>query len=130
VRRVAALVGRRAGGPTSGPGARPRSRDNGAAAARNSGFDRATGDIIVCCDDDVWPSRTVLERLLTHYRMARRSRRWPGHRELSAARSSARRLYRAVFCLGPFRDERQPVYWYWQRYPAPAASRYGCSPAP
>jgi GT2 family glycosyltransferase len=34
--------------------------------------------------------------------------------------SLPRRLYRAMFCLGPFRDERQPVYWFWRQYPRPA----------
>src|SRR6266850_510174 len=43
---------------------------NGAAAARNAGFDRASGDIVVCCDDDVLAEPSVLERLLAHYRLA------------------------------------------------------------
>ena len=120
VRRIAALV---AAAPAPRRPALVHVLDrsiNGAAAARNAGFDRATGDIIVCCDDDVLAEPTVLERLLAHYRVAP---------EIAALApvivnypppSRLRRLYRAVFCLGPFRDERQPVYWYWQRYPAPA----------
>jgi GT2 family glycosyltransferase len=93
---------------------------SGAAAARNAGFDRATGDIVVCCDDDVLPEPTVIERLLTHYRVA------PEYAALApvitnyAPPSLGRRLYRAVFCRGPFRDERQPVYWFWRQYPRPA----------
>ena len=93
---------------------------NGAAAARNVGFDLATGDIVVCCDDDVLPEPTVLERLLAHYRLA------PEYAALAPviinypAPSALRRIYRAIFCLGPFRDERQPVYWFWRRYPASA----------
>ena len=92
----------------------------GAAAARNAGFDRATGDIVVCCDDDVLPEPTVLERLLAHYRLA------PEYAALAPVitnyppPSVLRRLYRRLFCLGPFRDERQPVYWFWRRYPASA----------
>src|SRR5207237_7317200 len=37
---------------------------NGAAAARNAGLDRARGDIVVFCDDDVVPAPVVIERLL------------------------------------------------------------------
>jgi len=93
---------------------------NGAAAARNAGFDRATGDIVVCCDDDVLAEPTVIERLLAHYRLA------PEYAALAPVitnyppPSVVRRIYRAMFCLGPFRDERQPVYWFWRRYPTPA----------
>ena len=120
VRRVAALV---AAAPSH---RRPRLAHvldraiNGAAAARNAGFDRATGDIIVCCDDDVLAEPTVLEHLLAHYRLA------PEYAALAPvitnypAPSLLHRFYRAAFCLGPFRDERQPVYWFWRRYPASA----------
>jgi GT2 family glycosyltransferase len=93
---------------------------NGAAAARNAGFDRAGGDIVVCCDDDVLPEPTVLEHLLAHYRLA------PEYAALAPvitnypAPSPLRRLHRALFCVGPFRDERQPVYWFWRAYPASA----------
>jgi GT2 family glycosyltransferase len=119
-RRVTALV-------AAVPGARrPRlvyvldRSINGAAAARNAGFDRATGDIVVCCDDDVLPEPTVVESLLTHYLVA------PEFAALAPVitnyepPSRLRRLYRDVFCLGPFRDERQPVYWFWRQYPRPA----------
>jgi glycosyltransferase involved in cell wall biosynthesis len=40
---------------------------NGAAAARNAGFDRATGDIVICYDDVVVAEPTTIERLLIHY---------------------------------------------------------------
>ena len=93
---------------------------NGAAAARNAGFDRATGDIVVCCDDDVLAEPTVIERLLTHYRVA------PEYAALAPVITNyeppgaLHRAYNSVFCLGPFRDERQPVYWFWRDYPRPA----------
>jgi GT2 family glycosyltransferase len=119
-RRIAALV-------AAAPAARrPRlvyvldRTINGAAAARNLGFDRASGDVVVCCDDDVLAEPTVIERLLTHYRVA------PEYAALApvitnyAPPTVMRRLYRAAFCLGPFRDERQPVYWFWRDYPRPA----------
>ena len=90
---------------------------NGAAAARNAGLDRARGAIVIFCDDDVAPEPVVVERLLAHYarvpdlaglapvivnypRPA-----WPG------------RVHHRIFRRGPFRDERQPIYWYWRRYP-------------
>jgi GT2 family glycosyltransferase len=56
----------------------------------------------------------VIERLLDHYA------RSP---ELSAVAPVitnyptpgwAQRAYHTVFCCGPFRDERQPVYWHWR----------------
>jgi len=93
---------------------------NGAAAARNAGFDRATGDIVVCCDDDVLAEPTVIERLLTHYRVA------PEYAALAPVITNyeppgaLHRAYNSVFCLGPFRDERQLVYWFWRDYPRPA----------
>jgi GT2 family glycosyltransferase len=92
----------------------------GAAAARNAGFDRASGDIVLCWDDDVIAERTVIERLLAHYRVAPE---WSGLAPVITnypAPNLFRRLHRRVFYRGPFHDERQPVYWYWQRYPTPA----------
>jgi GT2 family glycosyltransferase len=93
---------------------------DGAAAARNAGFDRAKGDVIVCCDDDVLPEATVIERLLTHYRVA------PEYAALAPVITNypvpgpLHRLHAAIFCRGAFRDERQPVYWFWRSYPRPA----------
>jgi len=91
----------------------------GAAAARNAGLDRAGGDIVLCCDDDVVADPQVVERLLAHYDAA------PEYAGLApvitnyAPPDRLRRLHRWVFCRGPFRDERQPVYWRWNRYAGP-----------
>jgi len=91
----------------------------GAAAARNVGLDRATGDIVLCCDDDVVADSRAVERLLTHYQAA------PDCAGLAPvitnypAPGRLRRLYRRLFELGPFHDERQPVYWFWRRYAEP-----------
>jgi GT2 family glycosyltransferase len=91
----------------------------GAAAARNAGLDRATGDILLCCDDDVVADRRVVERLLAHYQIA------PDYAGLAPVitnyppPSRAHRLHRRLFYLGPFHDERQPVYWFWRRYAKP-----------
>jgi GT2 family glycosyltransferase len=88
---------------------------NGAAAARNAGLDLARGEIVVFIDDDVVPAADVLERLLAHY--ARRP-------ELAAIAPVitnyprpgwVQRAYHRLFCVGPLRDERQPVYWYWRQ---------------
>jgi GT2 family glycosyltransferase len=90
---------------------------NGAAAARNAGLDRARGEIVVFCDDDVVPEPVVIERLLAHYA------RVPGLAGLAPMIINYERpgwMGRAghrIFRRGPFRDERQPVYWNWQRYP-------------
>lgn len=89
---------------------------NGTAAARNVALERACGDVVVYCDDDVAAEPDVIERLLAHYR------RRPGLGGVAPvitnypAPSWIRRALYTVFCLGPFRDERQPVYWYWRRY--------------
>jgi GT2 family glycosyltransferase len=92
---------------------------NGAAAARNAGLDRASGDILLCCDDDVVADARVVDRLLAHYAAA------PDCAGLAPVITNyprpdrLRRLHRWLFERGPFRDERQPVYWLWQRYETP-----------
>lgn len=92
---------------------------NGAAAARNAGLDRASGDIVLCCDDDVVADPCVVDRLLAHYEVA------PEYAGLAPVitnypmPSRLRRLHHGLFCCGPFRDERQPVYWFWRRYVEP-----------
>jgi GT2 family glycosyltransferase len=90
----------------------------GAAAARNLGLAGAAGEIVVFCDDDVLAASDVIERLLAHYRTA------PDFAGLAPVitnyepPSALRRLHRRLFFVGPFHDERQPVYWWWQRQPA------------
>jgi GT2 family glycosyltransferase len=92
----------------------------GAAGARNTGIDRASGDILLCCDDDVVADPRVVERLLAHYRSD------PGCAGLAPVitnyppPSRLRRLHHRLFYVGPFHDERQPVYWFWRRYPEAA----------
>ncbi|MGH7391853.1 MAG: glycosyltransferase family 2 protein [Candidatus Rokuibacteriota bacterium] len=89
---------------------------NGAAAARNVGFDLAAMDIVVCMDDDMAPEPDALERLLGHYaRDAGVTAMTPVITNY-ALPPLAHRLVTAVFCRGPLRDDRQPVYWHWRRY--------------
>jgi GT2 family glycosyltransferase len=89
---------------------------DGAAAARNRGFDLATSDVIVCVDDDMVAEPDTLARLLHHHH------RTPDLGAVTPVITNYRppgRLQRAlttVFCRGPFRDERQPIYWRWRRY--------------
>jgi GT2 family glycosyltransferase len=89
---------------------------NGAAAARNVGLDRARGTLVVCVDDDMIPDADTLERLLAHHRRA------PDVAAITPVITNyvppplVDRLWSAVFCRGPFRDDRQPVYWQWRRY--------------
>jgi GT2 family glycosyltransferase len=89
---------------------------SGAAAARNAGLDLARGELVVFVDDDVVPAADVLERLLQHYA---RSPELAGIAPVITNYPPPGRVLRladALFCLGPFRDERQPVYWHWRRY--------------
>jgi len=93
---------------------------SGAAAARNVGLDRAAGDVVLCCDDDVVADPRVVDRLLAHYHAA------PECAGLAPVITNypppglLRRLHHRLFYLGPFHDERQPVYWFWRRYPEAA----------
>jgi GT2 family glycosyltransferase len=90
---------------------------NGAAAARNAGLDSARGDVVVFCDDDVTPDAVVIDRLLAHYA------RVPDIAGLAPLITNyprpgwSGRAFHRIFCRGPFRDERQPIFWYWRRYP-------------
>ncbi len=92
---------------------------NGAAAARNAGLDRARGEILLCCDDDVVADPRVLERLLAHYEAAPECAALAPIITNYARPGRLARLHRWLFCRGPFHDERQPVYWGWRRYLAP-----------
>lgn len=89
---------------------------DGTAAARNQGFALVATEMVLSIDDDMVPEPDTLERLLEHCRR----RPWltavgpvitnyppPARRQ---------RLLAALFCRGPFRDDRQPVYWHWRRY--------------
>jgi len=83
----------------------------GAGAARNIGIERATGDVLVFLDDDVLLEREFLQELLAVY---------SGYNSLGGVSGVVtnysrpaflHRLLRRLFWIGPFHDERQPIYW-------------------
>lgn len=90
-------------------------RIDGAAAARNVGLDLARSDVVACVDDDMVPEPHVLERLLAHYE------REPTLGAVSPVITNyvpparRHRLFARLFYRGPFHDDRQPVYWSWDR---------------
>jgi GT2 family glycosyltransferase len=98
---------------------------DGAAAARNAGLDRAGGDVVVCVDDDMVPEPDTLERLLVHHRRAPEIVAITPVVTNYAPPPLRDRLWSAVFCRGPFRDERQRVYWHWRRHPQGTLIRVG-----
>lgn len=89
----------------------------GAAAARNAALELFRGDVLVFCDDDVVAAPDVLETLCAHYRRA------PWLAGVAPVIVNYEpppwtlRLFLRVFLRGPFRDERQPIYWFWRRHP-------------
>ena len=89
---------------------------NGAAAARNTGLDLSHGDIVVFVDDDVVPAPDVLGRLLAHYARAPELAGIAPVITNYPEPAPASRLAIALFCRGPFRDERQPIYWRWREH--------------
>lgn len=84
---------------------------NGAGAARNAGIELSGCPILVFLDDDVLLERSFLEELLAVYS------RYPGVGMVSGIisnypkRSFRERFFERLFCIGPFRDERLPIYW-------------------
>jgi GT2 family glycosyltransferase len=83
----------------------------GAATARNCAMEHATGDTWLFLDDDVVMEPDFIEQLLAVYR------NYPKAEGVSGIITNYRppplpiRLWTAIFARGPFRDERQPIYW-------------------
>jgi GT2 family glycosyltransferase len=84
---------------------------NGAAAARNYAMERATGDVWLFLDDDVVLEADFIERLLDVYREYPEAGGVSGIITNYLPPPLAFRLWSAIFALGPFHDERQPIYW-------------------
>lgn len=83
----------------------------GAGAARNAGIERAEGDIVVFLDDDVLLEPDFLQELLAVYQ------RDPQVGGVSGVITNylhppfLQWMMRTLFWIGPFHDERQPIYW-------------------
>lgn len=83
----------------------------GASAARNRAMKIADGDIWLFLDDDVVLEPDFIEQIVAVYR------EYPGTSGVSGVITNyprmplAYRLWSSMFVRGPFRDERQRVYW-------------------
>src|SRR5574341_879078 len=90
----------------------------GANAARNAGMRAARGEIVAVIEDDMVLDPLAFERLAMAYR------RHPGLVGMSGVitnygpPSRAFKIFDRVFSLGPFFDDRQPLYWSWDAYSA------------
>lgn len=81
----------------------------GAAVARNVAMDRAKGDVWLFLDDDVILERQYIEEILAAY-----SPEIGGVSGIITNYSVpplSRRCFEALFVRGPFRDDRQRIYW-------------------
>lgn len=84
---------------------------SGGAEARNLAIDAARGDILLFLDDDVSLHPDFLEKLLMSWSERPNA---TGISGIADNYSRPTRFYfwwSAVFMRGPFRDDRQPVYW-------------------
>jgi GT2 family glycosyltransferase len=84
---------------------------SGAGAARNTGIERAIGDVLVFLDDDVLLEREFLEELLAVYSADKSLGGVSGVVTNYSRPAFLHRLLRRLFWIGPFHDERQPIYW-------------------
>jgi GT2 family glycosyltransferase len=84
---------------------------SGGSAARNHGLKLATGNVWLCLDDDVELEKEFLEEIISAFRFR------PGAAAVCGIITNylpppwSLRLWSRVFALGPFFDERQPIYW-------------------
>lgn len=97
----------------------------GAGAARNAGIERAGGDLLIFLDDDVLLEEDFFEQLMTAYE---RNPELGGVQGIitNYSRPPLRsRILEQYFLIGPFRDERMPIYWSaeYLRYQAPIPVR-------
>jgi GT2 family glycosyltransferase len=84
---------------------------SGAAEARNQLMNLAMGDIWLFLDDDVWLEPTCIEKILDVYRGSPEIDGVAGLITNYAKPPWTKRLWSGTFVRGPFRDERQPIYW-------------------
>jgi GT2 family glycosyltransferase len=83
----------------------------GAASARNSAIERAETDILVFLDDDVLLDPDFLQELLAVYEQYPNAGGVSGVVTNYSRPSFPLRTMRRLFWIGPFHDERQPIYW-------------------
>jgi GT2 family glycosyltransferase len=84
---------------------------SGGAVARNRAMDRAKGDIWLFLDDDVVLEPDFLSELLSVYCQYPESAGVSGIVTNYHRVSWLSRVWQRLFLFGPFRDERQTIYW-------------------
>lgn len=84
---------------------------NGGAAARNRGMELADGAIWLFLDDDVQLEPEFIAALWAGYRWLPQATGISGIITNYAPPPWTMRLWTRLFCLGPFADDRQPIYW-------------------
>lgn len=88
----------------------------GANPARNLGMRMAQGSIVALIEDDIALEPDALERLLVAYAAHPELLGISGIITNYAPPSPFLRLFDRLFTLGPFVDERQPIYWRWREH--------------
>jgi len=86
-------------------------RISGAAEARNHLMDLASGDIWLFLDDDVRLEQNCIENILDVYCRYPQIDGVAGLITNYTKPALSARLWSVAFARGPFRDERQPIYW-------------------
>lgn len=87
----------------------------GGAAARNHAMNIARGDIWLFLDDDVYLEPDFLEQILAAYEGCPDAAGVSGIITNYVVPSPGFRFWSSLFERGPFRDERQPIYWHADR---------------
>lgn len=84
---------------------------SGLAAARNSAMDLAKGDVWLFLDDDIEMEPDFIEQLLVTYQEYPEAAGVSGIITNYPRPAAGFRAWSMCFVRGPFRDERQPLYW-------------------
>ena len=90
---------------------------DGVNAARNFGLEKATHPIVVFSDDDAELAGTGIEELVRIFHEYPEVCAIGGVITNYSAPGLPHRLFTRLFYLGSLFDERQPVYWAWDRVP-------------
>lgn len=83
----------------------------GAGAARNAGIEQSRGDLLVFLDDDVLLEEDFFEQLVNSYKCNSALGGVQGIITNYTRPALRKRLLETFFLMGPFRDERMPIYW-------------------